>query len=229
MKKSILLYWQVFTFEIYHQDKPLSHLCTPILTYTMEVSTRYPEVVGTWNASNTDLNDSPPPDFVNEYLLDPIPNLKVSPVQGSETPLIAVIGVGYVGIQLVTTFASKFDVIAFDTSSRRLDAIADDMASFPSVRLTSETKDLANATHFLISVPTTLLPDKRIDISHLRSALGTVGIYARPGATVVIESSVAVGMTRQLLVPLMRSRGLKAGMSPEVSNQKPHSYFQDES
>ncbi|KAF2785939.1 nucleotide sugar dehydrogenase [Melanomma pulvis-pyrius CBS 109.77] len=181
----------------------------------MEFSTRYPEVLGTWNASNTDGNESPPPEFVTEYFLDRMSSPKVSPVHGSETPLIAIIGVGYVGLHLVTTFASKFDIIAFDLSKRRLEAIADDLAPFPSVRLTSEASDLANATHFLISVPTTLLPDKRIDISNIRSALTTVGLYARPGATVVIESSVSVGMTRQLLGPLMKSKSLKAGMSPE--------------
>jgi len=187
----------------------------------MELSTRYPEVLGTWKASNTNGIDSPPPEIVTEYFIGRTSSPKALPVHGSETPLIAVIGVGYVGLHLVTTFASKFDIIAFDLSKRRLEAVADELAPFPSVRLTSEASDLANATHFLVSVPTTLLPNKRVDMSNIRSALTTVGLYARSGATVVIESSVSVGMTRQLLGPLMKSRGLKAGMSPEVSNQIP--------
>jgi UDP-N-acetyl-D-mannosaminuronate dehydrogenase len=39
--------------------------------------------------------------------------------------------------------------------------------------------------------------------------------HARPVSTVVIESSVAVGMTRSLVGPLMSTKGLKGGMSPE--------------
>jgi hypothetical protein len=35
----------------------------------------------------------------------------------------------------------------------------------------------------------------------------------------VIESTVAVGMTRDFLGPLARSRGILAGMSPEVRRQ----------
>jgi threonine dehydrogenase-like Zn-dependent dehydrogenase len=191
----------------------------------MGFSTRLPDVLGTWNASNTNGVHSPPPESVTEYFLGRRSSPKALPVDDSETPLIAVIGVGYVGLHLVTTFASKFDVIAFDISKQRLEAVADEIAPFPSVRLSSETSELANATHFLVSVPTTLLPDKCVDISNIRSALTTVALYARPGATVVIESSVSVGMTRKLLGPLMRSKGLKAGMSPEVSNQMLYQYF----
>jgi hypothetical protein len=33
----------------------------------------------------------------------------------------------------------------------------------------------------------------------------------------VIESSVSVGLTRQLLGPIAEAKGLFAGMSPEVS------------
>jgi len=72
-------------------------------------------------------------------------------------------------------------------------------------------------THILIAVPTLLRPDRSIDSSYLRDALKNVAMYAREGVTVVVESSVTVGMTRQLLGPLAASKKLFAGMSPEVS------------
>ena len=59
--------------------------------------------------------------------------------------------------------------------------------------------------------PTRARPD-------LRKTVGKVG---RPGSTVVIESSVAVGMTRQLLGPLAQAKGFYAGMSPEVCSPLP--------
>ncbi|GME62721.1 putative udp-glucose dehydrogenase udp-mannac protein [Neofusicoccum parvum] len=176
---------------------------------------RLQDSVTVWNSLGPSNADTPPPEEVNEEFFHASQLAPLEPVSDSEPPLVAVIGVGYVGLHLVTVFASKYDVLAYDVSKKRLQSLAGDLAPYPSITLTSNPADLAAATHFLVSVPTTLLPDKQIDTSYVRSALTTVGTYARPGATVVIESSVGVGMTRKLLGNLMRSRNLKAGMSPE--------------
>jgi hypothetical protein len=135
----------------------------------------------------------------------------------SEEPVVAVIGVGYIGVHLVENFAIQYPIIAFDVSKTRLDSLSDTFSTFTSVLRTTDARMLRNATHYLISVPTSVLPDRSINTSHLREAIAAVGDHARQGTTVVIESSVAVGMTRELLGPLMRAMGIKAGMSPEVS------------
>lgn len=131
-------------------------------------------------------------------------------------PLVAVIGVGYVGLHLVESFSRAFDTLGFDISEQRIQDVKSSFADNPRVKLTTSRKALGEATHYLIAVPTLLLPDRSIDSSYLRSALETVGEHARPGSTIVIESSVAIGMTRELLGPLAKSRGYFAGMSPEV-------------
>ncbi|KAL1643551.1 hypothetical protein SLS58_004911 [Diplodia intermedia] len=173
--------------------------------------------VTVWSSLGPSNADTPPPESVNEEFFHASCLEPLSPVSSTEIPLVAVIGVGYVGLHLVTTFAAKFAVLAYDVSEKRLAGLAADglTANYSSVTLTSDPADLAHATHFLVAVPTTLLPDKQVDTSFVRAALTTVGTYARPGATVVVESSVGVGMTRKLLGNLMRSRNLKAGMSPE--------------
>lgn len=102
-------------------------------------------------------------------------------------------------------------------SEKRVKDIQQDFAGNKRVRLTTNSADLADATHYLISVPTLLLPNKAIDTSYLRNAIHTISCYSRPGATIVIESSVAVGMTRELVGPLAKEKGCFAGMSPEVS------------
>lgn len=130
-------------------------------------------------------------------------------------PLVAVIGVGYVGEHLVGAFSGNYNVLGYDVSEARTAHLAEMHANNDRVRFTSKARDIAEATHFLISVPTLLLPDKTIDSSFLRSALTAVGNHARRGSVVVIESSVAVGMTRELLGPLAKERGFFAGMSPE--------------
>ena len=87
----------------------------------------------------------------------------------------------------------------------------------PHLFFTSDPSRLGSATHFLISVPTLLVSGTSVvDTSYLQSAIDTISIHARVGATVVIESSVAVGMTRSLLSKIAVKYNLKAGMSPEV-------------
>ncbi|KAF1999710.1 nucleotide sugar dehydrogenase [Amniculicola lignicola CBS 123094] len=137
------------------------------------------------------------------------------PVGINETPQIAVIGVGYVGAHLISSFASHYDVVGFDISEARIQDMRKQHIDNDRISFTCQAQDLRTATHFLISVPTLLRPDKTIDSTYLQSALDTVGNYGRPGATVVFESSVAVGMTRQLLGPLGAARNLFVGMSPE--------------
>lgn len=155
--------------------------------------------------------DTPPPEA---YFSNPCP-IQATPVSDDEPALVAVIGIGYVGIQLVTAFAEHYRVIAYDISEKRINTVTPTLKNLPSVTCTTNPTELAGATHFLLAVPTILHPDKRINTSHLRTAVYTVGLYARPKATIVIESSVAVGMTRRLLTDLMVAQGLRGGMSPE--------------
>ncbi|GKT93124.1 hypothetical protein Ct61P_10974 [Colletotrichum tofieldiae] len=147
--------------------------------------------------------------------------LKVSQVSQPATvvpevsPLVAVLGVGFVGEGLVDSFSSHYEILGFDVNSKRVNDLRTQYLMRPNVSFTINEADLGRATHFLISVPTLLLPDRSIDLSYLRSALSIVKKWAQKGSTIVIESSVAVGHTRQLLGPIARSRGLFAGMSPE--------------
>lgn len=159
-----------------------------------------------------------PPISVSEDLGDLTEPL--SPVSDDEEPVIAVLGVGYVGTHLVESFSSRYNVIGFDVSKARVQQLRDENVGNASLRFTDSPQDLAPATHFLISVPTLLRPDRTIDSSYLREAIMTVSKVARRGSTVVIESSVAVGMTRQLLGPLAKSNGFFAGMSPEVGSPR---------
>ncbi|EFQ25107.1 nucleotide sugar dehydrogenase [Colletotrichum graminicola] len=158
---------------------------------------------------------TPPPEYIEHSFLHNDKTIDVSPtVDPNDQPLVAVIGVGYVGTHLVESFSAHYNVLGFDVSERRINEIRKELPS-ERIRFTTCKTDLREATHFLISVPTLLKVDKSIDTSYLQSAIATVAQHARPGSTVVVESSVAVGMTRSLLGPVALSRGFYAGMSPE--------------
>ncbi|KAI1456728.1 nucleotide sugar dehydrogenase [Annulohypoxylon moriforme] len=137
-------------------------------------------------------------------------------IREDEEPLVAVIGCGYVGTQLIGSFSTQYDVLGFDVSKEQLRRVqAEHGGEGSRATFTLDPRDLSKATHFLISVPTLLKADKTIDTSYVKSALMNIRTYARAGSTVVIESSVAIGMTRQLLGPLAQEKGFFAGMSPE--------------
>ncbi|KAK3314538.1 hypothetical protein B0H66DRAFT_501005 [Apodospora peruviana] len=196
------------------QHDPPTPASTPPRTPSLESDEWKPRV---WNPACLPI--TPPPErgnpvddkFAHSVEFSLLPS-KISP---QDEPCVAVIGIGYVGTHLVESFSSVYNVIGFDVSERRISQLRDEASPGNRVEYTTYRDDLRRATHFLISVPTLLREDKTIDSSYLQSALETVSSHARPGATVVIESSVAVGMTRSLLGPLCTSHRLFGGMSPE--------------
>lgn len=130
-----------------------------------------------------------------------------------DNTLVCVVGVGYVGEILLREFGSVFPAIGFDVSPQRVEGLKPEFESLPNVQLTADPEKLFGATHYLISVPTLVRQDKSIDASHLLRAVDTVVRYASPGAAIVIESSVSVGMTRALLSQYLGR--FRCGMSPE--------------
>ncbi|KAG7409294.1 Protein CapL [Fusarium oxysporum f. sp. rapae] len=142
--------------------------------------------------------------------------LKVSAdVTPDDIPVVSVVGVGYAGTHLVSSFSSKYQIIGFDVSERRIQDLRQELKGNENITFSRTQNDLIAATHFLISVPTILRFNKSIDSSYLRDALKMVSQVARRGSTIVIESSVSVGMTRELVGPIAKRLGLFAGMSPE--------------
>jgi UDP-N-acetyl-D-mannosaminuronate dehydrogenase len=133
------------------------------------------------------------------------------------TAVVAVIGIGYVGLGLVKAFSAHYRVIALDISEARIRQLEKEWFHLDNVEWTSEPARIGSATHVMIAVPTPLTAAKSVDSRHLQHAVRSIKKHAQPGVTIIIESSVAVGMTRELLEPVMRQGGFKGGMSPEVS------------
>ena len=131
-------------------------------------------------------------------------------------PQVCVVGVGYVGEHLVSVFARKFQVLGYDVSPARVNHLTRVHGNNPRLELSTTPGRATSCDLFCIAVPTPICAgdDGGIDLTYLEAAVATVGGLAKPGAAVVIESSVAVGTTRRLLAPL-RERGLFIGFSPE--------------
>jgi len=149
---------------------------------------------------------------------------------------IAVIGLGYVGLPLAVALARRFEgVIGFDISSRRIAALRDnqdwtgevssDELADLALTFTDDADALADATMWIVTVPTPIDDERRPDLTPLESACAIIGPRLRPGAVVVFESTVFPGLTEDICVPLLeQASGLRhgddfaAGYSPERIN-----------
>jgi UDP-N-acetyl-D-galactosamine dehydrogenase len=140
----------------------------------------------------------------------------------TDAPVIAVIGLGYVGLPLAVALARHYDVIGFDIDRTRIAAIAagDDRTGeiernqllASSLRVTSDSAALARASIHIVTVPTPVTDRNEPDMRALFAACETVGRALRPGAIVVFESTVYPGVTEDLCGPaLERASGLIAG------------------
>jgi len=119
----------------------------------------------------------------------------------------AVIGLGYVGLPVALALAKKFErVYGFDISARRIAElrqgtdrtreVPDDELRASTLRLTDRADDLADASFFIVTVPTPITTDRRPDLGPIIGASNAIGPVLRRGTVVVFESTVYPGLTR---------------------------------
>jgi UDP-N-acetyl-D-galactosamine dehydrogenase len=150
--------------------------------------------------------------------------------------VIAVVGLGYVGLPLAIEFGKKFRTIGFDLSTAKIEAYGRHIdpngevspAEFKAadkLRCTTNASELKTADYLIIAVPTPVDVAHQPDFSPLVGASQSVGRNLKPGATVVYESTVYPGATEEICIPVLeKCSGLKwktdfhVGYSPERIN-----------
>ena len=157
----------------------------------------------------------------------------------SKESVVAVIGLGYVGLPLAVEFGKKFRTIGFDLSQAKIDAyrrhidptgevVAEDLMAAVregGLEPTTDPRRLASADFLIIAVPTPVDAAHIPDFGPLISASTTAGQHMKKGATVIYESTVYPGATEEICVPVLeKCSGLKwkrdfhVGYSPERIN-----------
>lgn len=148
---------------------------------------------------------------------------------------IALVGLGYVGLPIALEFAKKYSVVGFDISEERLDKLRkgiDPSNEFEpenfngkDIEFTSSIDKLAEASFYIVAVPTPIDKFNQPDLKPLISASVSVGKALKRGDYVVYESTVYPGCTEDDCVPVLEQySGLKAGVdfkfgySPERIN-----------
>ena len=133
---------------------------------------------------------------------------------------IAVVGQGYVGLPLAIAAANaSFRVIGLDNNGNKvanlnnfisdIEGISSDelkkITSKGNYHATEDFSELAGAEIILICVPTPLGNNGKPDLKFLIEATTEVAKNMSKGTLVIIESTVAPGTTRNMIVPLIKS------------------------
>jgi nucleotide sugar dehydrogenase len=144
----------------------------------------------------------------------------------SEHAVVAVVGLGYVGLPTAIALRNAgCRIVGLDSSSERLAQIRTGEAELlDSEReslsghlegdgfvLTDRSEALNAADLVLICVPTPIDEWRTPDPRALQAACASVVRHARPEQTIVLTSTTYVGCTRELLVQPLAERGLHAG------------------
>jgi UDP-N-acetyl-D-galactosamine dehydrogenase len=150
--------------------------------------------------------------------------------------MIAVIGLGYVGLPLALAFSKKYQVIGYDLDNARVDALkkgnditlesdAEVIKNAKNLVLSNVLSEIASATIFIVTVPTPVHADKSPDLTSLLYASSQIATLLKRGDIVIYESTVYPGCTEEECVPVLeKNSGLKfnvdfyCGYSPERIN-----------
>jgi len=150
--------------------------------------------------------------------------------------VVAVIGLGYVGLPLAAEFGKVRKVLGFDINEARiaelrsgtdstLEVTSEDLAAASQLEYSCESGRLKECGIFIVTVPTPIDTANRPDLTPIIKASETVGKAMNCGAIVIYESTVYPGCTEEVCVPILEKvSGLKfnkdffCGYSPERIN-----------
>jgi UDP-N-acetyl-D-glucosamine dehydrogenase len=144
----------------------------------------------------------------------------------AKTARIGVVGLGYVGIPLAGAFVSAgFRVLGFDVDPHKialLRAGRSYLKHYDSETIgtwvrsgaldpTDDLRRLGEPDAVLICVPTPLDEARDPDLSYVEGTARSIAAVLRPGQLVVLESTTYPTTTRNVVRPILESRGLVAG------------------
>lgn len=159
--------------------------------------------------------------------------------------IIAVVGLGYVGLPLAVEYGKKYRVIGFDVNKARVEELKEgkdhtleaDLIGMKQARdaynathkigltFTSDMEQLKQVNTYIVTVPTPIDRFNNPDLTPLIKASETIGKTLNRGDIVIYESTVYPGCTEEDCVPVLeRNSGLKfnqdffCGYSPERIN-----------
>ena len=142
------------------------------------------------------------------------------------TAVVAVIGLGYVGLPLAAAITrAGFQCTGFDIDPDKVAQLnrgesyiyavrSDELASMVTQGRFQATADFGHLKHcdvVLICVPTPLTHHREPDLSYVESTARTIARYLRTGQLVILESTTYPGTTTEFVRPILEESRLQCG------------------
>ena len=150
---------------------------------------------------------------------------------------IAIIGLGYVGLPVLSLFSKKYKCWGLDVNKQRIQKLLggiDEKGALSlsmvrdlpeKCRLTNSWSDISSCNFYVITVPTPIDSNRQPDTSSLESACRSLSVIIKRGDIIVFESTVYPGATEELCIPILEkgsnlssNSDFFVGYSPERVN-----------
>jgi UDP-N-acetyl-D-galactosamine dehydrogenase len=166
----------------------------------------------------------------------PVSNIPAKKPAVKKQPVVAIVGLGYVGLPLAVEFGKQFKTIGYDLSAAKVasyqkcfdptgEVSTEALKAAVLLTMSTDPATIAEADLIVIAVPTPVDVGHIPDFSPLIGSSTTVGKYMKKGAVVVYESTVYPGATEEVCIPLLEQhsgmkwkRDFHVGYSPERVN-----------
>ncbi|MCI0464023.1 MAG: nucleotide sugar dehydrogenase [Gemmataceae bacterium] len=138
---------------------------------------------------------------------------------------VGIIGLGYVGLPLARAFAlGGYPVLGFDVDPVKVEKLGRGQSYIGHIdeqvvremtargfQATADFGRLNEPDAIIICVPTPLTEAREPDLSYIVKSAQAVAARLRRGQLVVLESTTYPGTTREVVLPILEAKGLKAG------------------
>ena len=137
---------------------------------------------------------------------------------------VGVVGLGYVGLPLLTEFArAGFQAIGFEVDAGKTAqinaggsyigdvpaAVIKELVDAKRLQATTDFDQLKNCDAVIICVPTPLRKTKEPDVSYILAAAEDTKKRLHHGQLIILESTTYPGTTDEVLLPMLEETGLK--------------------
>jgi UDP-N-acetyl-D-galactosamine dehydrogenase len=148
---------------------------------------------------------------------------------------IAVIGAGYVGLDLAIAFSKKCEVVCYDISSDRIKELTKGIdinkqhnsrsILHKNLIFTNDKKIIKDFDTYIITVPTPINKLNYPDLRMLKDASKLIGKSIKKNSMIIFESTTFPGCTEEICIPIIEKNSkfkfkedFKVGYSPERVN-----------
>ena len=146
----------------------------------------------------------------------------------SNTEVVGIIGLGYVGLPLAVNFAEAgVKVIGFDKSEAKVnkinhgenyikdirDAVLREVVGQVKLTATTDFTRMKECDALIICVPTPLDKFRKPDMSYIEAACTDIGHYMKPGTFISLESTTYPTTTEDFMLPIIEKESAKNSLA----------------